>query len=57
VDVQALDCDFLRPSRGHKLYGPHGDRAALYAKASLFAGDAALAGPGGDMIRSVTFRK
>ncbi|MGH9562498.1 MAG: SufS family cysteine desulfurase [Terracidiphilus sp.] len=54
VDVQALDCDFYVFS-GHKVYGPTGI-GVLYGKRALLEGMPPYQG-GGDMIRSVTFKK
>jgi cysteine desulfurase/selenocysteine lyase len=54
VDVQELDCDFYALS-GHKLYGPTGI-GILYGKADLLEAMPPYQG-GGDMIRSVTFKK
>ncbi len=47
VDVQALDCGFLRV--GHKLYGSTG--IAFFIQRSLVAGDAAVEGAVGDRHR------
>ena len=54
VDVQALDCDFY-VFTGHKLYGPTGI-GVLYGRESLLEQMPPYQG-GGDMIRSVTFKK
>lgn len=54
VDVRSLDCDFYCFS-GHKLYGPTGI-GVLYAKQALLEAMPPYQG-GGDMIRSVTFKK
>lgn len=54
VDVQALDCDFYTFS-GHKLFGPTGI-GVLYGKAALLEKMSPYQG-GGDMIRTVTFKK
>ncbi|HTV53567.1 MAG TPA: cysteine desulfurase [Terriglobia bacterium] len=54
VDVQELDCDFYAFS-GHKVFGPTGI-GVLYGKARLLEAMPPFHG-GGDMIRSVTFKK
>ena len=54
VDVQDLDCDFYTIS-GHKLYGPTGI-GVLYGKKHLLEKMPPYQG-GGDMIRSVSFKK
>jgi cysteine desulfurase / selenocysteine lyase len=54
VDVQDLDCDFYAFS-GHKVFGPTGI-GVLYGKAALLEAMPPFHG-GGDMIRSVTFKK
>jgi cysteine desulfurase/selenocysteine lyase len=54
VDVAALECDFYVFS-GHKVFGPTGI-GVLYGKAELLAAMPPYQG-GGDMIRSVTFKK
>lgn len=54
VDVQDLDCDFY-VFTGHKLYGPTGI-GVLYGRESLLEQMPPYQG-GGDMIRSVTFKK
>lgn len=54
VDVQELDCDFYAFS-GHKMLGPTGI-GVLYGKAALLEAMPPFHG-GGDMIRSVTFKK
>lgn len=54
VDVRALGCDFYAFS-GHKVYGPTGI-GVLYARRELLEGMPPYQG-GGDMIRSVSFRK
>jgi cysteine desulfurase / selenocysteine lyase len=54
VDVQDLDCDFYAFS-GHKMYGPTGI-GVLYGKWDLLESMPPFQG-GGDMIRSVTFKK
>jgi cysteine desulfurase / selenocysteine lyase len=54
VDVQDLDCDFYAFS-GHKIFGPTGI-GVLYGKAALLEAMPPFHG-GGDMIRSVTFKK
>jgi cysteine desulfurase / selenocysteine lyase len=54
VDVQAIDCDFFVFS-GHKMYGPTGI-GILYGKEKLLDAMPPYQG-GGDMIRSVTFKK
>ena len=54
IDVQALQCDFFAFS-GHKMYGPTGI-GVLYGRAELLEEMPPYQG-GGDMIRSVTFKK
>ncbi|MCP5108024.1 MAG: cysteine desulfurase [bacterium] len=54
VDVQALGCDFYVFS-GHKMYGPTGI-GVLYGRSELLDKLPPYQG-GGDMIRSVTFKK
>ena len=54
VDIQALDCDFYVMT-GHKLYGPTGI-GVLYGREALLDSMPPYQG-GGDMIRSVSFRK
>jgi cysteine desulfurase/selenocysteine lyase len=54
VDVRDLDCDFYAFS-GHKIFGPTGI-GVLYGKAALLEAMPPFHG-GGDMIRSVTFKK
>jgi cysteine desulfurase / selenocysteine lyase len=54
VDVQRLDCDFYALS-GHKLYGPTGI-GVLYGKERLLEQMAPYQS-GGDMVKSVTFKK
>lgn len=54
VDVVDLDCDFYAFS-GHKLYGPTGV-GVLYGKKELLEAMPPWQG-GGDMIRSVSFKK
>ena len=54
IDVRELDCDFFAFS-GHKIFGPTGI-GVLYGKASLLEQMKPYQG-GGDMIRSVTFKK
>jgi len=54
VDVQEMDCDFFAFS-GHKMYGPTGI-GVLYGRAELLDAMPPYQG-GGDMIRSVTFKK
>lgn len=54
IDVQKLDCDFLAFS-GHKVYGPTGI-GVLYGKERLLEAMPPYQG-GGDMIRTVTFKK
>jgi cysteine desulfurase / selenocysteine lyase len=54
VDVQELDCDFYAFS-GHKMFGPTGI-GVLHGKAALLEAMPPFHG-GGDMIRSVTFKK
>lgn len=54
VDVQDLDCDFYVFS-GHKIYGPTGI-GILYGKEKKLEAMPPYQG-GGDMIRSVTFKK
>jgi cysteine desulfurase/selenocysteine lyase len=54
VDVQKLGCDFYAFS-GHKMYGPTGI-GVLYGRSGLMEEIVPYQG-GGDMIRSVTFKK
>jgi cysteine desulfurase/selenocysteine lyase len=54
IDVQELQCDFFAFS-GHKMYGPTGI-GVLYGRAELLEEMPPYQG-GGDMIRSVTFKK
>lgn len=54
VDVRALDCDFYVFS-GHKMFGPTGV-GILYGKTALLDAMPPYQG-GGDMIKSVTFKK
>ncbi|MFK7991127.1 MAG: cysteine desulfurase [Sandaracinaceae bacterium] len=54
VDVRDIDCDFYVFS-GHKLYGPTGI-GVLYGKRALLDEAEPYQG-GGDMIRSVSFKK
>lgn len=54
IDVQKLDCDFYAFS-GHKLYAPTGI-GVLYGKTHLLDSLPPYQG-GGDMIRTVTFKK
>lgn len=54
VDVQDLDCDFYVFS-GHKLYGPTGT-GVLYGKEKWLEAMPPFLG-GGDMVKTVTFRK
>lgn len=54
IDVQELQCDFFAFS-GHKMYGPTGI-GVLYGRAELLEKMPPYQG-GGDMIRSVTFKK
>ncbi len=54
VDVQALGCDFYVLS-GHKMYGPTGI-GVLYGRMEVLETLPPYQG-GGDMIRSVTFKK
>jgi cysteine desulfurase/selenocysteine lyase len=54
IDVQELQCDFFAFS-GHKMYGPTGI-GVLYGRAEWLEEMPPYQG-GGDMIRSVTFKK
>jgi cysteine desulfurase/selenocysteine lyase len=54
IDVQELQCDFFAFS-GHKMYGPTGI-GVLYGHSDLLEKMPPYQG-GGDMIRSVTFKK
>lgn len=54
IDVKELQCDFFAFS-GHKMYGPTGI-GVLYGRAELLEEMPPYQG-GGDMIRSVTFKK
>lgn len=54
MDMQFLDCDFFAFS-GHKMYGPTGI-GILYGKEKLLESMPPYQG-GGDMIRSVSFKK
>lgn len=54
IDVQELQCDFFAFS-GHKMYGPTGI-GVLYGRSELLEKMPPYQG-GGDMIRSVTFKK
>jgi cysteine desulfurase/selenocysteine lyase len=54
VDVSSLDCDFYTFS-GHKMYGPTGI-GVLYGKEFILDSMPPYQG-GGEMIRSVTFKK